>query len=307
MPGPATLSTASTSIETPRMSESRINSWRLSEHIWPARVRKSMACDHSPCVRLRFLTIACKWRTTISMTSRSLALFASAHAVDDVARQFRKDSPLLVRPRSLPVMTVIRSCSRRPAAVIGVVEKRPDRIPLDWTRIPVSGLERRIGRLVEVGLRHPDLPQRGRRAIHCRKIEQCARSIMSRQARARRGRARPVLRRRCTQPHAAGSRCGSRRAEDRRSRQERDIACDGVTFPPLRGTIRRPRLQTERRTAHRDRPDPQQSGAAHVRARQCPAPRDSEMTGLASLAYSASTACAIALIPDTSDRPGGRP
>ena len=62
--------------------------------------------------------------------------------------------------------------------MIGIVEKGPDRIPLDWTRIPVSGLQRRIGRLVEVGPRHPDLPQRGRRAILCRKIKQCARSFM---------------------------------------------------------------------------------------------------------------------------------
>jgi hypothetical protein len=62
--------------------------------------------------------------------------------------------------------------------VICVVEKGPDRTPLDWARIPVSGLERRIGSLVEVGFRHPDLPQRSGRAIQCRKIKQCARSFM---------------------------------------------------------------------------------------------------------------------------------
>jgi hypothetical protein len=62
--------------------------------------------------------------------------------------------------------------------VICVVEKGSDRTPLDWARIPVSGLKRRIGSLIEVGLRHPDLPQRSRRAIRCSKIEQCARSFM---------------------------------------------------------------------------------------------------------------------------------
>src|SRR6476646_2185464 len=106
------------------------------------------------------------------------AALRTAHAIDDVARQFWKDflcwSTLLFAGHD----PHLHSCSRRPAAVICVIEKGPDRTPLDCARIPVSGLERRIGSLVEVGFRHPDLPQRSGRAIQCRKIKQCARSFM---------------------------------------------------------------------------------------------------------------------------------
>src|SRR6266404_7956040 len=94
-----------------------------------------------------------------------------AHAVNDVAGQFWEDflcwSTLLVVDHDRH----LRSCLRRPAAVICVVEKGSDRIPLDWARIPVSGLKRPIGRFVEIGPRHPDLLQRGRSAIRCSKIE----------------------------------------------------------------------------------------------------------------------------------------
>jgi hypothetical protein len=38
---------ASTSMETPSVSDSRMNSWRLSSHMWPVRVRNSMPYSHS--------------------------------------------------------------------------------------------------------------------------------------------------------------------------------------------------------------------------------------------------------------------
>jgi hypothetical protein len=75
-----------------------------------------------------------------------------AHAVDDVAGQFWKDFHCWSIPLFVGHDRYLRFCSRRPAAVIGILEKGPDRIPLDWARIPVSGLERCIGSFVEIGL-----------------------------------------------------------------------------------------------------------------------------------------------------------
>ena len=48
--GRAAVVHATTSIDSPRVSEARTNSWRLSSVMWPVRVRKSMAANHSSSV-----------------------------------------------------------------------------------------------------------------------------------------------------------------------------------------------------------------------------------------------------------------
>ncbi|MOA31788.1 hypothetical protein D3C78_1529640 [compost metagenome] len=55
---------ASTSMETPRVSLSRMNSCRCSEQICPQRVRKSMAVAHSASVSSTSLMNP--WRCSIS-------------------------------------------------------------------------------------------------------------------------------------------------------------------------------------------------------------------------------------------------
>src|SRR3712207_7287446 len=52
-PGGFLLLIPTTSIDTPRVSESRMNSWRLSSDMWPVLVRKSMARNHSSSVNPR--------------------------------------------------------------------------------------------------------------------------------------------------------------------------------------------------------------------------------------------------------------
>src|SRR5688572_23137655 len=61
----------STSIETPRTSDSRMNSCRTSLHICPVRARKSIATPHSSSVSSTSLTNACRWCTSEVMTCRS--------------------------------------------------------------------------------------------------------------------------------------------------------------------------------------------------------------------------------------------
>src|SRR3954447_19372889 len=62
----------STSIEIPSTSDSRMNSWRTSEHICPVRVRKSIAKPHSSSVSSTSLTNACRCCTSEVSTCQSL-------------------------------------------------------------------------------------------------------------------------------------------------------------------------------------------------------------------------------------------
>ncbi len=61
----------STSMETPRTSESRTNSWRVSSHVWPTAVRKPIAASHSSIVGSMSRTKSWRWRVRLSMTCRS--------------------------------------------------------------------------------------------------------------------------------------------------------------------------------------------------------------------------------------------
>ena len=44
---PSLWLSVSTSIDTPRTSDSRTNSWRVSLQVWPTSVRNWIACSHS--------------------------------------------------------------------------------------------------------------------------------------------------------------------------------------------------------------------------------------------------------------------
>jgi hypothetical protein len=54
-----------------------------------------------------------------------------AHAIDDVTRQFWKDFHCWSTLIFVGHDRHLCSCSRRPAAMIGIVEQGSDRIPLD--------------------------------------------------------------------------------------------------------------------------------------------------------------------------------
>src|ERR687889_1179697 len=68
-PGGFLLLIPTTSIDTPRVSESRMNSWRLSSDMWPVLVRKSMARNHSSSVNPTSLTKACRCLMRLCMIS----------------------------------------------------------------------------------------------------------------------------------------------------------------------------------------------------------------------------------------------
>ena len=69
---PATrrLLMSSTSMLTPMVSDSRMNSWRLSSHFWPMAVRNSIASNHSAPVGRTSLTKACRCLIADCITSR---------------------------------------------------------------------------------------------------------------------------------------------------------------------------------------------------------------------------------------------
>src|SRR3954454_6761582 len=84
-----------TSIDSPRVSEARTNSWRLSSVMWPVRVRKSMAANHSSSVSWTSLAKACRWRTSDCRSSRRrgsgvLSKLASTARVRSASARLRR-------------------------------------------------------------------------------------------------------------------------------------------------------------------------------------------------------------------------
>src|SRR6202140_4142787 len=168
---------ASTSIEIPRISDKRMNSCRLSEHILPARVRKSIACHHSSCVIFASRTISWTWLTTNDRISRSLLL--SAFFMRSItSRVSSVKIPAFELSLAAMIDVILALTSRRPASVIGVVQEFPNRVPLDGARIPIRGFHHCVGGFVQIGLRHTNLAKRGRSSIRCSKIEQGLRSMV---------------------------------------------------------------------------------------------------------------------------------
>ncbi|MNT65779.1 hypothetical protein D3C72_2037860 [compost metagenome] len=63
--------TASTSMDRPSTSDSRMNSWRTTpSHIFPVSVKKRMPCSHSSSLSSTSLAKACRWRTRLCTTRR---------------------------------------------------------------------------------------------------------------------------------------------------------------------------------------------------------------------------------------------
>src|SRR3954463_1168415 len=69
-PGTDLWLSATTIIDRPRMSESRMNSWRLSSHFWPTDVRNLMPSNHSSSVRCTSRAKACRCFTALARISR---------------------------------------------------------------------------------------------------------------------------------------------------------------------------------------------------------------------------------------------
>ena len=69
VPSAAAWLTISTSIDTPRVSDRRMNSWRTSSHLCPTAVRNWMPANHSSRVRPTSSTKACRCLTAARMIS----------------------------------------------------------------------------------------------------------------------------------------------------------------------------------------------------------------------------------------------
>src|SRR5256885_1621504 len=67
----------STIIDRPRMSESRMNSWRLSSHFWPTAVRNLMPSNHSSSVSCTSRAKPCRCFTALAMICLRRGFFAS--------------------------------------------------------------------------------------------------------------------------------------------------------------------------------------------------------------------------------------
>lgn len=66
VPGGDGWSMESSREERPRMSDSRMNSWRVLEHFWPVWVRKVIAAVHSGVDRRVSRAKSCRWVTSRS-------------------------------------------------------------------------------------------------------------------------------------------------------------------------------------------------------------------------------------------------
>src|SRR5207245_328694 len=66
-PGGVLWLSATTIMDRPRMSESRMNSWRLSSHFWPTAVRNLMPSNHSSSVSCTSRAKPCRCFTALAM------------------------------------------------------------------------------------------------------------------------------------------------------------------------------------------------------------------------------------------------
>src|SRR5882672_1457569 len=105
-PGAVLWLSAQTIIDSPRMSESRMNSWRLSSHFWPTAVMNLMPSNHSSSVRCTSRANACRCFTAavmISLKRLSLVSFnrATTAAVSVSSLNWRMELLLGVRGPSV--------------------------------------------------------------------------------------------------------------------------------------------------------------------------------------------------------------
>jgi hypothetical protein len=62
-PGGFAWFSAIVNIDSPSVSDSRMNSWRVSLHGWPVALRKAMPACHSASVRRTSRAKSCRWVT----------------------------------------------------------------------------------------------------------------------------------------------------------------------------------------------------------------------------------------------------
>src|SRR5438067_3973240 len=106
-PGAVLWLSATIIIESPRMSESRMNSWRLSSHFCPTAVRNLMPSNHSSSLSCTSRANACRCFTAAEMISRKRGFFAprwkrsATAAVSVSSLNWRMDSSFGCKKRSV--------------------------------------------------------------------------------------------------------------------------------------------------------------------------------------------------------------
>ena len=95
---------ASTSMENPITSESRMNSCRLSSHFWPVAVRNWMASNHSASVSSTSRAKPCRWRISAAKTCarRGVRAFV-ASLTSAIAACYSLTFGIIAANRKLPV------------------------------------------------------------------------------------------------------------------------------------------------------------------------------------------------------------
>lgn len=68
---------ASTNIDTPKVSNNKMNSWRSPEHVCPVRVKNPMAYSHSSCIRSTSFAKSCRCRVRRGFVSLPILGFAA--------------------------------------------------------------------------------------------------------------------------------------------------------------------------------------------------------------------------------------
>src|SRR5438094_3486361 len=107
VPGTVLWLSATIIIDRPRMSESRMNSWRLSSHFCPTAVRNLMPSNHSSSLSCTSRANACRCFTAAVMISRKRGFFAprwkrsTTAAVSVSSLNWRMDSSFGCKKRSV--------------------------------------------------------------------------------------------------------------------------------------------------------------------------------------------------------------
>src|SRR6267143_1402973 len=164
-PGAVLWFSATTIIESPSTSESRMNSWRLSSHFWPTAVMNLMPSNHSSSVRCTSRANACRCFTAavmISLKRLSLVSFsrATTAAVSVSSLNWRMELLLGVRGPSVLSNAAHATrdfhCGKHPAKD-GSADRGRSQGPG-----PAGGLRPRLPRRLAAAPQHAAHHRRGR-------------------------------------------------------------------------------------------------------------------------------------------------
>src|SRR6266850_609605 len=164
-PGAVLWFSATTIIESPSTSESRMHSWRLSSHFWPTAVMNLMPSNHSSSVRCTSRANACRCLTAAVMISRKRLSFvsfsrATTAAVSVSSLNWRME--LLLDVRSASVLSNASHatrdfhCGKHPAAHRGA-DRRRSQGPR-----PAGGVRSRLPRRLAAAAQHAAYRRSGR-------------------------------------------------------------------------------------------------------------------------------------------------